>query len=79
MFCSSKCRALGARSRLDHSLFAAPRAPAARVPRYLLPHSGNKNYKGLLKALMRAAMEPLSVDDAKEVEQVVAGKWRARP
>lgn len=43
-----------------------------------MPHSGNKNYKGLLKALMRAAMEPLSVDDAKEVEQAVAGGWRCR-
>lgn len=41
--------------------------------RYLLPHSGSKNYKGLLKAVLRAAMEPLAADDAKEVEQAVAG------
>jgi translation initiation factor 3 subunit J len=41
--------------------------------RYLLPHSGNKNYKGLLKALMRTAMEPLTAEDAKEVETAVGG------
>jgi hypothetical protein len=44
------------------------------APRYLAPHAASKNYKGLLKALLRAAMEPLSVDDAKEVEQAVAGE-----
>jgi hypothetical protein len=38
-----------------------------------VPHAGSKNYKGLLKAVLRLAMDPLSVDDAKEVEQAVAG------
>ncbi|GBF87442.1 eukaryotic translation initiation factor 3 subunit J-like protein [Raphidocelis subcapitata] len=41
--------------------------------RYVLPHAANKNYKGLLKAVIRLAMEPLSVDEAKEVETAVAG------
>ncbi|KAI8472749.1 MAG: eukaryotic translation initiation factor 3-like protein [Monoraphidium minutum] len=41
--------------------------------RYLLPHAANKNYKGLLKALARVAMEPLGVEEIKEVEQTVAG------
>lgn len=41
--------------------------------RYLLQHAASKNYKGLLKAVLRAAMEPLNADDAKEVEQAVSG------
>jgi len=47
------------------------------VNRYVLPHAASKNYKGLLKAILRVVMEPLSVDDAKEVEQAVAGGWAA--
>lgn len=43
------------------------------VSKYVAPHATSKNYKGLLKAVLRAAMEPLGADDAKEVEAAVAG------
>lgn len=46
--------------------------------RYFLPHATNKNYKGLLKAVLRLAMEPLSADDAKEVEHAAAGEGQAK-
>jgi len=35
---------------------------------YFLPHAGAKHYKALLKAFLRAACEPLGVEDAREVE-----------
>lgn len=48
----------------------------ALVSRYVLVHKDSKNYKVLIKALLRGACEPLSTEDVKEVENS-AGTIRA--
>jgi translation initiation factor 3 subunit J len=35
---------------------------------HVLPHAGAKHYKALVKSLLRAACEPLSAEDSKEIE-----------
>ncbi|KAF8055280.1 eukaryotic translation initiation factor 3 subunit J [Scenedesmus sp. PABB004] len=39
---------------------------------FVTQHAGHKNYKAYVKALLRAAAEPLPAEDAKEVEAVAA-------
>eukprot|EP00882_Tetradesmus_deserticola_P006804 GHRQ01007164.1.p1 GENE.GHRQ01007164.1~~GHRQ01007164.1.p1 ORF type:complete len:239 (+),score=137.84 GHRQ01007164.1:291-1007(+) len=43
---------------------------------FIAPHAANKNYKAFVKALLRAATEPLGSEDAKEIENL-AGTLRA--
>lgn len=45
-------------------------AHACHLCRAILPHKDSKNYKVLLKAIVRLACAPLNSDQAKEVEDV---------
>jgi hypothetical protein len=46
------------------------------ISRFITPHAANKNYKAFVKALLRVTTDPLSSDDAKEIENT-AGTIRA--
>ena len=39
---------------------------AAKI--FVVPHASQKHYKALVKAMLRAACEPLSAEDSKEIE-----------
>jgi hypothetical protein len=41
--------------------------------KYLLPHGSSKNYKALLKTVVRLALGPLTSQETKDVESTVAG------
>ena len=40
---------------------------------YMLPHASNQHYKGLLKAVLKAALAPSDVQFVKDVETTLAG------
>lgn len=44
--------------------------------RFINQHKDNKNYKAFLKALLKQATDPLTAEDAKEIENM-AGTIRA--
>ena len=43
------------------------------VGRAVVTHKESKHYKEFLKALIKAAVEPLSVDETKDLETMLAG------
>lgn len=47
--------------------------------KHLLPHAkGAAHYKGAIKALLKAALAPLSAQEVKDVETSVAGELRVQ-
>lgn len=40
--------------------------------RYVLPHAPQKHYKALIKALLRAVLEPLTAEEARDIETCAA-------